>query len=191
MSKYCIPEIIKDKLPTLPNGHVILERQWITTNDLIYIQQNYLDIPLSDLTSNLKFYVKTKEIKYDPRFKKQLDELKAKVDEHEYQSMLNKNYCDDKDFISPAEMSKEVKNHITTIFNVLLSVVSVAYAVWYWSNSSGYFSLSTRVLMSLFFALLTLIAEVVMFNAFNRRVEEAKDKERKKKEIKKVVERIL
>jgi hypothetical protein len=200
MTKYVIPELLKPELKSVPNGEIMLERNWITTNDLIYIYLTYISptdskIELSDLTSNLEFYQEPKKAKtYDQKFQRQLDHLRAKLEEEEYQSMIDKDHQfgeSNADNVTPAEMAKEVKNQITAIANILLSVVSVAYAVWYWSNSSGYFSIGARVLMCLFFALLTLVADVAMMNAFNRRVEEAKEREKSKKEVKKVVERYV
>lgn len=92
-----------------------------------------------------------------------------------------------KDSLTPLQEHKQVKSQITTIFNIFISVASVTYAVWYWTYSSMRLSDAYRILLCLFFGLLVLIAEVVVYMSYLNKVEEAKIKERSKKEIKKVV----
>lgn len=92
-----------------------------------------------------------------------------------------------KDSLTPLQEHKQVKSQITTIFNIFISVASVTYAIWYWSNSSMRLNDAYRVLLCLFFGLIVLIAEVFVYMSYLNKVEEAKIKERSKKEIKKVV----
>lgn len=92
--------------------------------------------------------------------------------------------------ISPAKAHKELKNEITTIVNVIISVVSVVWACWYWTDSSMNIQDSYRVLLCISFGLLVLVAEVVVYMGYINRIEEAKAKERSKKETKKVVKTI-
>lgn len=92
-----------------------------------------------------------------------------------------------KALLTPLQEHKQVKSQITTIFNIFISVASVTYAIWYWSNSSMRLNDAYRVLLCLFFGLIVLIAEVFVYMSYLNKVEEAKIKERSKKEIKKVV----
>lgn len=73
------------------------------------------------------------------------------------------------------------------MFNIFVSVASVVYAIWYWTDSSWGIRDSYRILICLFFGILILVAEVVVYLGYLRRVEEAKVKERNKKEVKKVI----
>lgn len=118
--------------------------------------------------------------------------LQAKEDEYqklvrpsELYSTLYDNYG--QEMITPAAASKQLKNQITTMVNVFISVASVAYAVWYWTASSMKMKDSWRVLLSLFSGILVLVAEVVVYMGYLNRIEEAKLRERNKKEVKKVV----
>ncbi|CCE88747.1 Piso0_001526 [Millerozyma farinosa CBS 7064] len=92
-----------------------------------------------------------------------------------------------KDSLTPSQEHKQVKSQITTIFNIFISVASVTYAIWYWSNSSMRLNDAYRALLCLFFGLIVLIAEVFVYMSYLNKVEEAKIKERSKKEIKKVI----
>lgn len=92
-----------------------------------------------------------------------------------------------KDSLTPLQEHKQVKSQITTIFNIFISVASVTYAIWYWSNSSMRLNDAYRALLCLFFGLIVLIAEVFVYMSYLNKVEEAKIKERSKKEIKKVI----
>lgn len=87
--------------------------------------------------------------------------------------------------------AKEVKHQITTIFNIMITVGSVGYAVWYWSGSSMRLGNGTRVLLSLFFSILVLIAEVVVFGSYLRKIDEAKIKEKGLVEKKQVIETLV
>lgn len=191
MTKFIIPNELIPRLDTIQHGSTIRQRGWITTNDLIYISQVY-KIELSELTKNLQIYIPPPpKSSYTPEFAAQLAKLKIIQQEQEYQELINKgNYKFDKDYISPSEFAKEVKNQITTIVNILVSVLSVVYAIWYWTDNYQ-FNQGTRVLLCLFFGILILVAEVVVFNSYIRKIDEAKIKESKKKEIKKIIETVV
>lgn len=93
-------------------------------------------------------------------------------------------------------MAKEIKHQITTIFNIIITVVSVGYAVWYWSGSSMGLGNSSnnngiRVLLSLTASLITLVAEVVVFGGYLRKIEDAREKENKIVENRTVVQTIV
>lgn len=123
-----------------------------------------------------------------------MEKLRLKAKEEEYQRLIRPSeqfttlYDNhDQETLTPAAASKELKNQVTTIVNVLISVGSVVYAVWYWTDSSMKMKDSWRVLLCLFSGVLVLVAEVVVYMGYLNRIEEAKIRERKKKEVKKVV----
>lgn len=135
---------------------------------------------------------KTKE------FLEQMARLRQMQKEEEYQRLINpapaytslyEEKLTEKE-LTPAQENKQLKSHITTIFNILISVASVMYAIWYWTNSLWGLPVGHRVLMSLFFGLLVLIAEVVVYMSYLDKIEQAKVTERRKKEVKKVVKQI-
>lgn len=123
-----------------------------------------------------------------------MEKLRLQEKENEYQRLVNpapqystlyeNSAAPD---ITPAMASKELKNQITTIVNILISVASVAYAIWYWTESSWKLPDSYRILLCLFFALLVLVAEVVVYLGYLNKIEEARKTERSKKEVKKVI----
>ncbi|GMF03840.1 unnamed protein product [Ambrosiozyma monospora] len=97
---------------------------------------------------------------------------------------------DEYDNLTPSQQNKQLKQQLTTIFNIFISVVSVGYAVWYWSGSSMRLNDGVRILLCLFFSLLVLVAEVVMFGGYLKKIDDARIVERKKKEVKHVVETV-
>ena len=94
---------------------------------------------------------------------------------------------------NPINEIKTIKHELTTIFNIFLTVVSVGYAIWYWSGniykiSNNY---GLRILLSLFVSILTLIAEVVVFGGYLRKIDDARKVENNLKENKQVLKTIL
>ncbi|CCK68296.1 Vph2p KNAG_0A06370 [Huiozyma naganishii CBS 8797] len=157
---------------------------------------------IKQLLTPLNFTAKPKPApgsSYSPEFKQHLDALRSKLDEQEYQKMVGNDHRDSNgalgynetdEWISPAQMSKQIREQVTTVFNVLVSVASVVFAIWYWSKSSKRFPTHIRILLCLFFGLLVLIAEVVVYNGYLKKIDEAKGKERTKREERKVVKTI-
>ncbi|GEQ72075.1 hypothetical protein JCM33374_g5761 [Metschnikowia sp. JCM 33374] len=81
---------------------------------------------------------KTKE------FIQTMETLRLRAKEEEYQRLVNPSLArntlyepkfDDEPF-DTVRQHKETKNHITTMFNIFISVASVVYAIWYWTGSS-------------------------------------------------------
>ncbi|GMF57257.1 unnamed protein product [[Candida] boidinii] len=140
-----------------------------------------------------------------------MERLRLKQQELEYQNLIRGDsgdmssgaaaghrqslrQADDEPRQSAAQQMKEVRNQLTTILNVFVSVASVGYAVWYWSGTSmGSYHLNDgyRVLLALAFALLVLVAEVVVFSGYLRRVDEAREKERGKREVRTVLASVV
>ncbi|CAN3365326.1 vacuolar ATPase assembly integral membrane protein Vph2p [Diutina catenulata] len=130
-----------------------------------------------------------------PEYVELMRRLRLEAKEKEYQQLLRAKpkyetlYEDPltKDTPLPAQAAKEVKSQITTMFNIFISVASVAYAVWYWTASSWGLDVVWRVLLSVLAGLLVLVAEVVVYMGYLRRIDEARVRERSKKEVKKVI----
>lgn len=180
----------------------ILEKNCISMESLIKLYEEHWQnvIPLSQLLKPLDFQFKPKRIpgsNYKPEFKEYLEQLKLQQQEKDYQHLISKNKTglgnlqDEEKPVTLAQINRELKEQVTTIFNILISVVSVSFAFWYWSGSSSGMDLHYRVLISLFSGILVLIAEVVVYNSYLQRVSDARSKEEIKKERTKVVERIV
>ncbi|ANZ74387.1 BA75_01108T0 [Komagataella pastoris] len=121
-------------------------------------------------------------------FLETMKELRVKQLDREYALLVNSTSCSDHSELSFSEMQKSIKHQTTTIFNIIVSVLSVAFAAWYWSEHSKYVNNKVfRTTLSLLLALLVLVAEVVVYNSYLHKIEEAKLKEKKKKEIKRVI----
>lgn len=159
---------------------------------------------IKHLLTPLEFQFKPQNVpgsNYSPEFRQHLDNLRCKLREKEYQEMIKSNSTetlglgnsvDDSNTpdLTPSQINKQIKEQVTTVFNILLSVVSVIVAIWYWSGSSSRFPVEIRILLCLFFGLLVLLAEVVVYNGYLQRLNEAKTKEKSKKERKKVIKTI-
>ncbi|QRG37466.1 hypothetical protein FDK38_001841 [Candidozyma auris] len=149
-------------------------------------------LQLSKRHSRFEGPPKTKE------FLESMQRLRLQAKEEEYQRLLNKTKDDpfklyeeklDDDW-NPAKATKEVRSHLTTIFNIFISVASVIYAIWYWTDTSAGMRDSYRVLLCVFVGLLVLVAEVVVYMGYLAKVEDARVRERNKKEVKKVIQTI-
>lgn len=125
-----------------------------------------------------------------PEFLAQMERLRAQAQEQEYQALvkglkepasLSVDPADEGE-IKPGQMAKEIKEQLSAIVNILLSVASVAWALWYWTASSMNISLATRTLLSLFGAGVILVAEVFIYTRYKFKVDDARQKERGKKE---------
>ncbi|KAG7830466.1 hypothetical protein KL920_002104 [Ogataea angusta] len=162
------------------------ERGWISHNDLVSLISSTDLVLIKDLSPYFDTPPRTPK---SPEFLRQMEELKARQEELEYQKLVG-SLPGQLGRPSVLQEAKEVKHQVTTIVNVLISVVSVAYAVWYWTGSVNLFNDATRVLLALFASILVLVAEVVVFGGYLRRVDEAKQRERKKKEVRKVVDSV-
>jgi hypothetical protein len=79
---------------------------------------------------------------------------------------------------------EEVHRQIILIINVLISVVCVAVFVWV---AARHWSVGKRLGLSMSSALAVAVAEVVVYSGYVRKVQEAKQVEKKKPEIKEIV----
>lgn len=199
-TKYHISDQIKSLMDEATSG----ENKYISYDELKKVHQN------AHTKRSLLYYISTtrpllSQEQIEPRPAKTAEyttlmaKLRQEEAERQYQSYLNQPEGEDNFVIdtiggykksqtqSNAKAIKETNHHLTTIFNILITVGSVFYAVWYWTGSSTYFNDAYRVLLSLFFSVVVLIAEVVVFGGYLRKVEEARKVERSKREVKTII----
>lgn len=196
-----LAEIIKNSGLDSEEVKPYLEKESISHDDLKGIYLKYKPTTsMLDLLKTTQLVIPNKNVRNEsiPKselFLKSMELLKIRAKEEEYQKLVNpspalntlyeKKY-DDEPF-DAVRQHKETKTHITTMFNIFISVASVVYAIWYWTDSSWGIRDSYRVLLCLLFGILILVAEVVVYMGYLRRIEEAKVRERSKKEVKKVI----
>ncbi|AJS45957.1 Vph2p [Saccharomyces cerevisiae YJM1341] len=181
---------------------LFLKRHAIPMQSLLFYVKEYRkdsDLPCSikELLKPLEFEFKPKAVRgshYSEDFKKNLEFLKYQEQELEYQSMVKRSKSvfslQEEDELTPSQIHKQIKEQVTTVFNVLVSVISVVVAIWYWTGSSTNFPIHVRLLLCLFFGILVLVADVVVYNSYLKKLEEAKVKEKTKVEKKKVLSKI-
>ncbi|SCW04551.1 LAFE_0H16028g1_1 [Lachancea fermentati] len=192
-----LTELLKN-LEGSSQAEEIIEKGSISMKTLIALhQEEWKTQSMKELLTPLEFQFKPKEEKranYTPEFREQLHRLKLLQDESEYQEMIKRDgIAAPRSDHEPtlAQMNKQVREQVTTVINVLISVGSVVWAIWYWTGSSSRMQIHNRVLLCLFFGILVLVAEVVVYNSYLRKIEEARLRERKKKEKKKVVKKLM
>lgn len=188
----------------------ILKREWISVEDLKYLlnMENLPKQKTLHILSDLEFIFLKDPVKPKTKeYTEQMIKLRNLELERQYQEMVKKESIYDKtllihkenrlgakqdiddEMLTPSRFAKQVKEQLTTVVNIIFTSSSVAYAVWYWTRSSMRDSnISFRLFLSLIFGLVALVAEVVVYNGYHRRINEAKAKERKQKEKKKIVE---
>jgi uncharacterized membrane protein YidH (DUF202 family) len=179
-------------------------------------KKNELMKYMSDLTPIFKVYDNIDERKKPKtaEYEKLMARLRSEEQEKEYRKFIAKDrnsYTGIVDSIGSyafmpdanvdlnkvgniGEAAKEVKHQLTTIVNVLITVVSVGYAVWYWSGSSMGLNGkndATRLLLSIFASIVVLVAEVVVFSGYLRKVDESREKEKNIIESRSIVETVV
>ena len=181
---------------------LFLKRHAIPMQSLLFYVKEYrkdsdLQCSIKELLKPLEFEFKPKAVRgshYSEDFKKNLEFLKYQEQELEYQSMVKRSKSvfslQEDDELTPSQINKQIKEQVTTVFNVLVSVISVVVAIWYWTGSSTNFPIHVRLLLCLFFGILVLVADVVVYNSYLKKLEEAKVKEKTKVEKKKVLSKI-
>lgn len=78
----------------------------------------------------------------------------------------------------------EINRQVALIFNVLISIVACAGAIWV---AARWWSTPARFALSMSGSLLVGVAEVVVYGGYIRRVSEAKGKEKRVQEVKEVM----
>ena len=157
-----------------------LGNEWIDHDLLIELGQEF-NTPLRVLLQGTDVYFEPPV----PETKSQtyldlMARLRLEQQEREYQELLG-NRAQPTQIKPDSIDAKQIKEEITTIFNILISVAAVAWAMWHWTV---YMPVQVRTLASLFGAILILVAEVVVYMGYRRRVAEARNLEQKKVEKK-------
>jgi hypothetical protein len=195
-----LKQIINGSNLSPENKAKLTSQEYICHHDLLsFYRQTLPTDSFLELVKTTKLYVPNKNIKNDQQpktaeFLKSMEKLRLQAKEDEYQKLIGHNPQFDTLYetkpqtgASINQQTKELKSHITTIFNIIISVCSVVYAIWYWTESSWGLKDSWRVLLCLFFGVLVLVAEVVVYMGYLNKIAEARIKEQSKVEIKKVV----
>lgn len=146
---------------------------------------------LRDLVRGSEVYIPPKPIPppKSKKFLEQMEQLRKKAQEDEYKALLGKDvdlYHGDYEHMTPGQEVKVVREQLSTIINILISVASVAWALWFWTGSSGY-SDAARTLICVLGGLLVLVADVVVYLGYQNKIETAKEVEQKKVEKKVVI----
>lgn len=175
-----------DSLLNLSKSSAEDYKLFISHADLVVLSKT-TSYPLSKLIVNSSIYhpPKPKAAPKSPEYLKLMKELRLQQQEREYQELVGNSFNkNDHEFQTPGEIVKEVKEQLSTIVNVLLSVFSVGYAVWYWSGTSTHWQVPTRTLMSVLAALIVVVAETGVYLGYKHRIFEARRVEQAKKEVK-------
>lgn len=141
-----------------------------------------------------------------PEYKALMTRLRAEEEARAYERMLNPNLIAKSETFSqrfpnaatPFSLStpydqvdedelsyEEVHRQIILIINVLVSIVACAVFIWV---AARHWSVPKRLGLSMGGSGAVAIAEVVVYSGYVRRIAEAKKKEKKKPEIKKIVQ---
>ncbi|KAI5954691.1 VPH2 [Candida jiufengensis] len=197
LTNQLIDTIRQSDLSEIEKNDLITSKTITHTQLIQFYKNNKPTSSLLQLIKQTKLYLPKYESYNQPKTKefiKQMERLRLEAKEKEYQKLINPSekyetlYDNlNQEYISPIKAHKELKNQLTTIVNIFISVASVAYAMWYWTKSSWGLKDSYRVLLTIFIGLLVLIAEVVVYMGYLNKIEEAKLKENQKKEVKKII----
>ncbi|KAK9450221.1 endoplasmic reticulum-based factor for assembly of V-ATPase-domain-containing protein [Limtongia smithiae] len=123
--------------------------------------------------------------KADPEYDARMKMLRARLEEQEYQSMIVDSIPEGTTGFMETFDTKELKQQLSVIVNVLFSVVSVAFAVWTWGGAN--LSTGKRLLLSMFAGAVVLIAEVTLYIGYVQRIQDAKIEEMRRTEVKEVI----
>lgn len=147
---------------------------WIDHQSAITLGK-VVNCPLADLLKGTEVYFDPKPVApaKTQEYVHLMTRLKKEEEERQYRHMAGLPDCSDK--ISIQAVTKEVNDQLITIFNIMISIVAVAWAFWYWCSS---WPLAMRTLISLFAGIVVAIAEVMVLNGYYRRVNEAQEKAR-------------
>lgn len=89
------------------------------------------------------------------------------------------------DFEDDEVSYEEVHRQMILIINVLVSIIACGVFIW---MAARHWSAPKRLGLSMSGSLVVAVAEVIIYNGYVRRVKEAKTKEKKKPEIKEIIE---
>ncbi|KAK6523958.1 hypothetical protein TWF281_001915 [Arthrobotrys megalospora] len=114
-----------------------------------------------------------------------MERLRHEQDEKSYASMLNTR--EEKD--SPHSIMKEISDQISVILNVLFSAVFTGLAIWYATANLTIYKHREplRIGASITVAIIVAVAEVVLFNSYLRKMDNAKSKAQLQPEVTSVI----
>ncbi|KAK9330534.1 endoplasmic reticulum-based factor for assembly of V-ATPase-domain-containing protein [Lipomyces starkeyi] len=167
------------------------ESSFVTHNLLgkLALALNSDEFTFTKLLTSTQIYIPSKpEKKTDPEYDARMNRLRARLQEQEYQEMIASAVPQlSSSFLEPFE-KKEIKQQISVIINIMFSVVSVAFAMWTWGGSS--LNTGKRLLLSMLAGLVVLVAEVTLYMGYIQRIDDARKKEKRTKEVKEVIRRV-
>lgn len=136
------------------------------------VKNRNIDLQNIKNISFLESLPKPNGLNYSEDFKKELKTIKKK---QVLKDIYNKNVDNDEGEKQQSiqDIHKEIKEQLTTIFNIFLTVVSCIVACWYWTP---FMNISYRLILCIFVGLLVLIADVVVYNSFQRNIRNSKSK---------------
>lgn len=153
-------------------------------------------LPMLVQGSGISFPPKPQQPAKTANYVQLMNKLRAQQQELEYQRLIHPERSDIssvddlQDALTPAQETKVLKEQLSTIVNIIISVVSVAYATWYWAGSSAGLPVASKLLLSLSTSIVILIAEVVIYLGYLNRVSQARTMERAKREKTEVIKSI-
>lgn len=172
-------------LPTNPGNP-------ISHSTLIQLSKCIPNVTLDALLRGTKVYIPPPPPRPEPseEYKALMARLRADQERREYKTLLEKQEAESQQALSGQigeETQEEVKDDISPslILNMLLSVVMCAWVAFYltkWWPNDG-----IRVLVSLATAVVVGVAEVTVYAAYLRKVEDSRNKERRKRERKELI----
>ncbi|VVT53425.1 uncharacterized protein SAPINGB_P003567 [Magnusiomyces paraingens] len=121
-----------------------------------------------------------------PEYIALMSRLRREAEEAEYMEMVGgaAPASSLQEVLTPGQEIKAVREQLTAIVNVGISVASVAYALWYCSGNYFHWDLPARTLLALFGAIVVLVAETVVYLRYHMRVDDARAVEQAKVEKK-------
>lgn len=122
---------------------------------------------------------------YSDEFRAQQQRLRAAAAEDEYRALTG-GMQQEQQRHGFGSAAREVREQLAAVANVVLTVVGVAYGVWWVARAAGV-GAEARVLLALGCGLTALVADVAMYNVYHRKVGEARRRERRLHEQRRVV----
>jgi len=203
------------QLPSEPSladpeaGKPIAHSQLIDISKLLksHVEQIAIAHHLDDLLRGSKIYIPPAKPKPEPtsEYKALMARLRKEEETRAYERMLNPapapeihthrfpatpnarldptavDYAEDEDEVTYADVNRQ----IILIINVLISIVACSVFIWV---AARHWSTPKRLGLSMTGSGVVAVAEVVIYGGYVRKVKEAKLKEKKKPEIKKILE---
>lgn len=160
----------------------------IAHSSLISLSRCVPDCTLNDLLRGTQLYRKPRSPKPppSPEYVALMARLRAEQEQREYKALLDRQAFEERKALYGQDF-EEQKDDISPslVLNILLSVVmcaGVAFHLTRWWTNDG-----VRVLVSLGTGIVVGVAEVTVYAAYLRKVEESRRRERKLKEKKEII----